>query len=103
MGRYDARIKELVALVRDDAETSITIAGTAVPCIVSDQAYTETGENAGSRVIRTMETDILLSDLSGIDVSVGQTCTFDGATFRIHEPKTTHSNGNVIRIQWGAE
>lgn len=103
MGRYDTRIQQLIALVTSDAETSITIAGTAVPCIISDQAYTETGENAGSRVIRSIETDILLSDLSGIDVSVGKTAVYDGVTYKITEPKTTHSNGNVIRIQWGAE
>lgn len=103
MGRYDARIKQLVAKVASDMAQTITIAGTSVPCIVSDQAYTETGENAGSRVVRSIDTDIVVSDLTGISVAVGQTGVFDGVTYRIHEPKTTHSNGNVIRIRWGAE
>lgn len=103
MGRYDARIKQMIAKVTTDADTSIVIAGTSVPCLVSDQSYTETGEGAGSKVIRMMETDILLDDLTGIDVSVGVKATFDGVPYRIHEPKTTHSNGNAIRITWGAE
>ncbi len=103
MRRYDARIKQMIAKVTTDTDTSIVIAGASVPCIVSDQAYTETGEGAGSRVVRQMETDILLSELTGIDVSVGQTCVYDGVTYRIQEPKTTHSNGNAIRIQWGAQ
>ena len=103
MGRYDARIKQAVELVEDAVSQSLTIAGTSVPCILSDQAFTETGEDAGSRVVRRLETDIRLENLSGIDVSVGQTCTYEGVTYRIQEPKTTHSNGNVIRITWGAE
>lgn len=103
MGRYDARIKEMVSKVITDTAQTITIAGTSVSCIASDQVYTETGEGAGSRVVRSIETDILLSDLSGISTAVGQTAVFDGVTYRIHEPKTTHSNGNVVRIRWGAE
>jgi len=103
MGRYDARIKQMVAKVVVDAGQTLTIAGTSVPCLVSDQSYTETGEGAGSRVVRSIDTDIVLTDLTGISVAVGQTGIYDGVTYRIHEPKTTHSNGNVIRIRWGAE
>ena len=103
MGRYDARIKQYVTKVTTDTETVIVIAGTSVPCIVGDQSYTETGEGAGSRVLRAMETDILLDNLNGITVDVGTLGTFAGDTYRIHEPKTTHSNGNVVRITWGAE
>ena len=93
----------MVGKVITDTAQTITIAGTSVSCIVGDQSYTETGENAGSRIIRAMDTDILSSDLAGIDVSVGQTCVYEGVTYRIHEPKTDHSNGNVTRIRWGAE
>jgi hypothetical protein len=99
MGRYDQRVKESQSLASIAVGKTLTIAGTAYPCLAGDIVLREELTDAGIKRTRTLQTDFQSADFAAVP-SIGTLGTYNGVQLRLTDTQTTSAVGGVIRFDW---
>lgn len=99
-GRFDSRIAAVAGVASTLHGQVIVVSGSNVPCIAGEFETDPELMDAGIRVLASLETDIVGTNMGTHSFDVGSLGTYDGNVLRVAAPKTSVQAGNVYRVRW---